>query len=569
MAAAAEPAAAAPMPSAPAAYTVARGDTLAHIAGGVHGEVSLNRMMIALQRANPDAFIHQNINLLKSGSVLRIPAAEEAQTLSADEANLLVQQQVESWRQSSRPQLQPSAESAGIARPADTAQANAEPAPAAEAVKPATPHAAKPRHAAKAESAVARADKAVKPAIEPAVEPPAAKPAVARVTKAHLEIIPPAGGAARGSQTGASEGGSGSELRAQLAQTKEDLAARNAELGELKSRLADLEKMQADNQSLLSMKDSKLAEMQQRLAELEKNTSAAPAGANAAASAATATPTPTPSTEASASASTPAPVATAAPPTDVAPKPTPSPVAEQPPAAVETPWYQRTLVLIGGGLLLLGGVLGLLLRGRRAPAEAIRPSRYNTDALAASMASARAAGEEDIAVEDQDDDPGHESSGGAAHLHGNESVSAAVAAPDMPASPAASTPVRRPYWTGAYDTDSKPVDVEPPAAIPPVVAAPAPAAPMASPAVASIAPAESEDWGLDKPAASATAITAQHRAVPALDDPEQGVATKMELARAYIDIGDAEGARGMLEEVLMEGTDSQREDAFKLLETLD
>ena len=47
------------------------------------------------------------------------------------------------------------------------------------------------------------------------------------------------------------------------------------------------------------------------------------------------------------------------------------------------------------------------------------------------------------------------------------------------------------------------------------------------------------------------------------------MATKIELARAYIDIGDAEGARGMLEEVLMEGSDSQREDALKLLGTLE
>jgi FimV-like protein len=80
---------------------------------------------------------------------------------------------------------------------------------------------------------------------------------------------------------------------------------------------------------------------------------------------------------------------------------------------------------------------------------------------------------------------------------------------------------------------------------------------------------DQDDWGLDTPPASAAAVTKQRPAAQALDVGDQGVATKMELARAYIDIGDAEGARGMLEEVLMEGNDSQRADALKLLETLD
>ena len=188
-------------------HTVAHGETLSQIAGSAHGEVSLNRMMIALQRANPDAFIHQNINLLKSGSVLHIPASEDAQTLSADEANLLVQQQVESWRQTSRPQLQSTVE------------------PKLETATPAAARATNPQSAI-AKTTVAKHGVA-KPAADAAAmanKPEntgtaAAKPAVARVSRAHLEIVPPVGSGARDSQTGASAGGSGSELRAQLAQT--------------------------------------------------------------------------------------------------------------------------------------------------------------------------------------------------------------------------------------------------------------------------------------------------------------------------------------------------------------
>lgn len=45
-------------------------------------------------------------------------------------------------------------------------------------------------------------------------------------------------------------------------------------------------------------------------------------------------------------------------------------------------------------------------------------------------------------------------------------------------------------------------------------------------------------------------------------------ATKLDLARAYIDMGDAPGAREILEEVLQEGTGEQRDEASKLLERL-
>jgi len=46
-------------------------------------------------------------------------------------------------------------------------------------------------------------------------------------------------------------------------------------------------------------------------------------------------------------------------------------------------------------------------------------------------------------------------------------------------------------------------------------------------------------------------------------------ATKLDLARAYLDMGDAEGARGLLEEVLEEGTEEQVEEARSLLDTAD
>jgi pilus assembly protein FimV len=46
------------------------------------------------------------------------------------------------------------------------------------------------------------------------------------------------------------------------------------------------------------------------------------------------------------------------------------------------------------------------------------------------------------------------------------------------------------------------------------------------------------------------------------------VGTKLDLARAYVDMGDPAGARSILEEVLDEGDTSQRQQAKKLLDSL-
>jgi len=55
------------------------GDTLWAIALKVrpNRSISIQQTMLALQRANPEAFINNNINLLKAGHVLRIPDARE------------------------------------------------------------------------------------------------------------------------------------------------------------------------------------------------------------------------------------------------------------------------------------------------------------------------------------------------------------------------------------------------------------------------------------------------------------------------------------------------------------
>lgn len=58
-------------------YRVRRGDTLSGIALDVKpADISLDMMLVALYRANPDAFIGNNMNRLKSGQILSIPDAD-------------------------------------------------------------------------------------------------------------------------------------------------------------------------------------------------------------------------------------------------------------------------------------------------------------------------------------------------------------------------------------------------------------------------------------------------------------------------------------------------------------
>jgi pilus assembly protein FimV len=46
------------------------------------------------------------------------------------------------------------------------------------------------------------------------------------------------------------------------------------------------------------------------------------------------------------------------------------------------------------------------------------------------------------------------------------------------------------------------------------------------------------------------------------------VGTKLDLARAYMDMGDPEGARNILDEVLSEGTPTQKQEAQRLIDSL-
>ena len=71
--------------------TVRAGDTASKIAGTYKpAEVSLDQMLIAMLRANPNAFSGGNINRMKAGAVLDMSAASQASNVPPDEARRTV-----------------------------------------------------------------------------------------------------------------------------------------------------------------------------------------------------------------------------------------------------------------------------------------------------------------------------------------------------------------------------------------------------------------------------------------------------------------------------------------------
>ncbi|HCE07558.1 MAG TPA: hypothetical protein DEQ40_02945, partial [Oxalobacteraceae bacterium] len=78
---------AAPKAATVSEYQVKKGDFLSRVADQVKPEgVSLDQMLVALFRANPDAFSGENMNRLKAGQILSIPDANTATGASNAEA---------------------------------------------------------------------------------------------------------------------------------------------------------------------------------------------------------------------------------------------------------------------------------------------------------------------------------------------------------------------------------------------------------------------------------------------------------------------------------------------------
>jgi len=233
------PAAPAPAPASPIDYTggdygpVEAGNTLWSIASAMRPDtsVSVQQMMLALLRANPEAFINNNINGLKRGQVLRMPDLENIRQVSKADAFAEAKQQNLAWQ--------------GVAPAAPMARA--EGAPAAE-----------PDDVSGTEAADAG----------PAAEGDAELRLVAAAEEGE--------GVAGGEPTT-------DELNQELALVNESLEALKQENLELQDKLIESEAIIDDLKRLIVLKEEELATLQQQIATREAEIAAAEAESMAAA----------------------------------------------------------------------------------------------------------------------------------------------------------------------------------------------------------------------------------------------------------------------------------------------
>ena len=208
-------------------YTVRSGDNIWSIAQrSTRSAGEINRMMVAIQRANPDAFFKDNINALKKGAVLRIPDRSEMAEISASDARGEVQRQNQLWS---------------------------------------NPEAASPSMMAGNAPSSGNASRAGGSA------------------GSRLELVPPRNGSSTDGGRSGVAGGTGSAavagLKQELARAKEALASEQQRSEDMSARVKDLEGIRDKNQRLLELKNAQIAELQ---AALDKAKAATPASAGTA-----------------------------------------------------------------------------------------------------------------------------------------------------------------------------------------------------------------------------------------------------------------------------------------------
>jgi FimV-like protein len=78
---------------------VRRGDTASELTADKTSDgVSLDQMLVALLRNNPDAFVDANVNRMKEGALLTLPTEQDAKAVSRDEARRAIQAQTKDFQ---------------------------------------------------------------------------------------------------------------------------------------------------------------------------------------------------------------------------------------------------------------------------------------------------------------------------------------------------------------------------------------------------------------------------------------------------------------------------------------
>ncbi|KRG75432.1 hypothetical protein ABB30_11755 [Stenotrophomonas ginsengisoli] len=355
------------------------------------------------------------------------------------------------------------------------------------------------------------------PMPQPAVGESAASAAVAdkpaqntaATTGARLEIAPAAAvdGAATASVSGTQSGAQGDMLVSeQLRQAQEDLATRDAELAELRERVAELEKLREQQSALIALKDNEMAAAQKQVADSAPAPSEGGAG-----------------------------------------------------------W------LWGGGLLLIGAAAAAWFARRRKPSPLppLAPTAEPGPHMPDQDASDQDMLDQDMPEHDLASAPkGVDAEQMIAALRGDAVVPATDVRAVLPAVPEQVTRVE-PVWQQSpaavhedlaappraadevFDPFLPPAaELEPELALQP--AAVIESAPPAQPVAEDAEPAVPV-WELPEQQASPASL------------PQPGSRERLELAIAYLDLGDAPTARNLLEEVVASGDAASRAQALELL----
>ena len=208
-----------PTPVVPAVSTAAQGeygpvkanDTAWRIASRLRPDgASMEQMMMALLAANPEAFIDGNINRLKRGKILRVPALAEIQEISRQQARQAYREQQDQWLARRDAKLRAQAESS---------TADAQP--------------------------IAEED--------------------ASDDQLRIATARPDGEGEAGASEDDAVSPTASDLKSRLMVARENAETSRQEAETLRSQVDDLEVRLRDMQKLLSLKDEQLAQLQDRM----------------------------------------------------------------------------------------------------------------------------------------------------------------------------------------------------------------------------------------------------------------------------------------------------------------
>ncbi len=206
-------------------YTVRSSDTMWQIAlnNRPSNSVSVQQMLVAIQEMNPDAFINNNVNLVREGTVLRIPNEQEVRTISTRSAIVEVADQNRQWRDM--------LEKRGIQSP---------------------------------QRAQIDGSRQVADTDDDAEAP----------TRGEVKLVSPesAAGVDDGDSTGSDEQGNANTavLENELAIRDESLDRLDRENSELKSRLGDLEAQSSTSEELLKLRNDQITQLQEELRKLRE-----------------------------------------------------------------------------------------------------------------------------------------------------------------------------------------------------------------------------------------------------------------------------------------------------------